>query len=215
MRLALGRARDYPTGSQMGHLRRLFAFIALLAYCASDSRSTIALDVSRWAEIEHRSQVVPRTLVDLVAERPQFRNLMYHRLWHGNRAGRILGRVCFVFLPKERTLFLNTCDIGPGLYLQHGFATIVGAQSIGPRVWISQQVTIGVTVTDEATINRPTIEEGVSIGAGAQVIGPVRIGREATIGAGAVVTHDVPDGMVAVGVPAVSRERGRNARARA
>ena len=199
----------------MSHLRRLFALIALLAFFLSDRRPTIALDVSHWAEIEHRSPSVPRTLVDLVAERPQFRNLMYHRLWHGNAAGRVLGRICFLILPKERTLFLNTHAIGPGLYIQHGFATIVGAQMIGPRVWISQQVTIGTTVTDGTTINRPTIEEGASIGAGAKVIGDVRIGRDATVGAGAVVTHDVPDGMVAVGVPAVARARGRNARARA
>ena len=197
----------------MAHLRRLFALLALIAFYVSDDRSTIGLDVVRWAEIEHRSMSVPASLVALVAERPQFRNLMYHRLWHGNAAGRFAGKLCFLFLPKERTLFLNTCDIGPGLYLQHGFATIIGAERIGPRVWISQQVTVGTTVTDETVINRPVIEEGVSIGAGAKVIGPVRVGRDATIGAGAVVTHDVPAGMVAVGVPAVSRLRGRNARA--
>lgn len=199
----------------MTHLRRLLALPDLLAFRLSDNRETIALDVARWAEIENRSGSTSRVLLDLVAERPQFRNLIYHRLWHGNAAGRLLGRVCLILLPKERTLFLNTADIGPGLYLQHGFATIVGATTIGPRVWISQQVTIGVTVTDETTINRPIIEEGVSIGAGAKVIGPVRVGRDATIGAGAVVTHDVPAGMVAVGVPAVARERGRNARSRA
>jgi serine O-acetyltransferase len=79
-------------------------------------------------------------------------------------------------------------------------------------VWICQQVTIGTTVTDETTISRPIIEDGATIYSGAQVIGPVRIGRDATVGAGAVVTKDVPDGMVAVGVPAVARERGRNAR---
>ena len=199
----------------MGRMRRSFALFALFAYYLSDDRTTIALDVTRWSEIEHRSPSVPKALMELVAERPQFRNLMYHRLWHGNSAGRIMGRICFVFLPQERTLFLNTCEIGPGLYLQHAFATIIGAESIGAKVWISQQVTIGTTVTDETVVNRPVIEEGASIGAGAKVIGPIRIGREATIGAGAVVTHDVPDGMVAVGVPAVSRARGRNARAAA
>lgn len=199
----------------MALMRRSLALFALIAYYLSDARKTIALDVARWVEIEHRSPSVPKALLELVAERPQFRNLMYHRLWHANSAGRLVGRVCFIFLPQERTLFLNTCEIGAGLYLQHGFATIIGAESIGPRVWISQQVTVGTTVTDETVVNRPVIEEGASIGAGAKVIGAVRIGREATIGAGAVVTRDVPDGMVAVGVPAVSRERGRNARARA
>jgi serine O-acetyltransferase len=81
-------------------------------------------------------------------------------------------------------------------------------------VWINQGVTIGFTVTNEETLNQPTIEDGVTIYAGATVIGNVRVGRDATIGAGAVVTKDVPDGMVAVGVPAVIRARGPNARSR-
>ncbi len=195
-------------------LRWPFAVPALAAYLISDKREVIRIDVERWAKIETRKGGTVRTLLDLLAVRPPFRNLMYHRLSHGNLAGKVLGRLSFVLLPREKTLHLNTPEIGPGLFLQHGFATIVGAKTIGPGVWICQQVTIGVTVTDETKINRPTIEEGATIGAGAQVIGPVRVGRAATIGAGAVVTHDVPDGMVAVGVPAVCRARGRNARSR-
>jgi serine O-acetyltransferase len=195
-------------------LRRLLAFPTLIAFALTDAQSTIEGDVARWAKIENRPPGTRRSLVDLIAERPQFRNLFYHRLWYGNIAGRVVGRVCFIALPQERTLLLDCDDIGPGLYIQHGFATIVGAERIGARVWISQQVTIGATVTDEATMNLPTLEDGATIYAGAKVIGNVRVGRDATVGANAVVTKDVPDGMVAVGVPAVSRERGRHARNR-
>lgn len=198
----------------MSRLRRFLALPVLVAFALTDCQSTIAADVDRWAKIEKRPAGIRRSLIDLVAERPQFRNLLYHRLWHGNFAGKAVGRACFVALPRERTLYLNTNDIGPGLYLQHGFATIVGAKQIGERVWIGQQVTIGTTVTDGVTVNRPTIEDGATIYAGAKVIGDVRIGREATVGANAVVTKDVPDGMVAVGIPAVSRNPGRNARSR-
>jgi serine O-acetyltransferase len=196
----------------IGTLRRVFALPALAGFLLSNRKELIAADVTRWAKIENRSTGIRTTLLDLVVQRREFRTLLYHRLAHGNLAGKVFGRLAVTILPRERTLFLNTDEIGPGLYIQHGFATTVGARRIGRNVWINQQVTIGVTVTDEATINRPIIEDGATIYSGAQVIGPVRIGRDATVGAGAVVTKDVPDGMVAVGVPAVARERGRNAR---
>jgi serine O-acetyltransferase len=198
----------------VARLQLLLALPALIGCFLSDRSDLIDADVVRWAKVESRSTGPRRTLLDLVVQRRAFRTLLHHRLSHGNAAGKILGRAAFVLLPRERTLFLNTEEIGPGLYIQHGFATTVGARRIGARVWINQQVTIGVTVTDEKIINRPTIEDGATIYAGAQVIGPVRIGRDATVGAGAVVTKDVPDGMVAVGVPAVVRKRGRNARSR-
>ncbi|MGH3429584.1 MAG: serine acetyltransferase [Mycobacteriales bacterium] len=198
----------------MSHLRRLLAVPALLAFALTDRRSLIEADVIRWAKIENRTTGLRRSMIDILAERPQFRNLLYHRLWHGNLAGKVTGRVCFVMLRREPTLYLNTDEIGPGLYLQHGFATIVGAIRIGANVWINQQVTIGVIVTDEVKIHRPVIEDGATIYAGAKVLGNVRVGRDTTIGANAVVTRDVPDGMVAVGVPAVAREQGRNARSR-
>ena len=194
----------------MSQIRRLLALPVLLAFSLSDRQDLIAADVKRWAEIEGRSPEVRRTLVDLVAERPQFRNLLYHRLWNGNTAGRVVGRACLVMLPREHTLYLNSGDIGPGLYLHHAFATIVAAEHIGANVVINQQVTIGFTATDEGTLNTPTIEDGATISAGAKVIGKVRVGRDATVGANAVVTKDVPDGMVAVGVPAVAREPGRH-----
>jgi serine O-acetyltransferase len=201
----------FPTISSMRHL---LALPVLLAFALSDRKGMIAADVARWAKIERRSSDGLRCLVDLVAERRQFRNLLYHRLWYGNLAGKLVGRCCFVLLRREPTLYLNTPEIGPGLYLQHAFATIVGARTIGANVWIGQQVTIGVTVTNQVELNRPIIEDGATIYAGAKVIGKVRVGRNATVGANAVVTRDVPDGMVAVGVPAVAREQGPNARSR-
>jgi serine O-acetyltransferase len=195
----------------MSRLRRLLALPALLAFLLTDRQELIAADVARWAKIEGRSSDVRRALVEIVATQAPFRNLMYHRLWRGNLAGKLLGRVCFVLLPQESTLHLDTDEIGPGLFIQHGFATVVAAKRIGARVWLNQQVTIGFVLTDEKTLGHPTIEDEATISAGAIVLGEVRVGREATVGAGAVVTKDVPDGMVAIGVPAVMRERGRNA----
>jgi serine O-acetyltransferase len=74
---------------------------------------------------------------------------------------------------------------------------------VGERCMIMQQVTLGQTAGPGA----PVVGDGAYIGAGAKVLGPVRIGRGARIGANAVVLQDVPDGATAVGVPAVIRRR--------
>jgi serine O-acetyltransferase len=89
------------------------------------------------------------------------------------------------------------------LFLQHGFSTIVTAESIGANCWINQQVTIGFN----DRLELPILEDDVEVYAGAKIIGGVRIGRGARIGANAVVVKDVPPGAVAVGVPAVSKPR--------
>lgn len=93
-------------------------------------------------------------------------------------------------------IYQNLTNRG-GLYIQHGFATIITAESIGKNVWINQQVTIGYN-GDKA----PIIGDNVVICAGAKVVGGVRVGNNVTIGANAVVTKDIPDNSVVGGVPA-------------
>ena len=85
-----------------------------------------------------------------------------------------------------------------GLFIQHGFATIIAAKSIGANCWINQQVTIGYSNNSDA----PTIGNGVSISAGAKVLGDVTIGDYSKIGANAVVVKNVPANCTVVGVPA-------------
>lgn len=95
--------------------------------------------------------------------------------------------------------------IAPGLYLLHGQVVIDGFTEIGPQARIGPFVTIGLRGRSHVG---PTIASGVMIGTGAKVLGPVRIGRRATIGANAVVITDVPAGSSAVGVPATAQPRG-------
>ena len=92
--------------------------------------------------------------------------------------------------------------IGPGLYLVHGQVVIDGIVEIGEGVVIAPWVTIGLRAGDP---RGATIERGASIGTGAKVIGPVRIGEGATVGANAVVVDDVPAGTTVVGAPARPR----------
>jgi serine O-acetyltransferase len=96
------------------------------------------------------------------------------------------------------------CHIGRGLFFPHTHGTVIGAWNIGENVTIFQGVTIGARELDfdYKEENRPKIQDGVIIGAGAKVIGGVTVGFNARIGANAVVIEDVPPSSLAVGVPA-------------
>ena len=99
--------------------------------------------------------------------------------------------------------------IGKNLFIDHGMGVVIGETSeIGENVTIYHMVTLGgiapsINSNDQRNIKRhPTIEDEVVIGSGAQVLGPVRVGRCAKIGANAVITKDVPEKAVMVGIPA-------------
>ena len=99
--------------------------------------------------------------------------------------------------------------IGKNLFIDHGMGVVIGETSeIGDNVTIYHMVTLGgiapsINSNDQRNIKRhPTIEDEVVIGSGVQVLGPVRVGRCAKIGANAVITKDVPEKAVMVGIPA-------------
>jgi serine O-acetyltransferase len=89
-------------------------------------------------------------------------------------------------------------EIGGGLYIAHPVGTVIAPRRIGRNCSIIAAVTIGMRTEREF----PDIGDDVFIGAGARVLGGIRIGDRAIIGANAVVIQDVPDGATAVGVPA-------------
>ena len=91
--------------------------------------------------------------------------------------------------------------MGKGVVLGYsGIGTVIHARAvIGDRVVIGPNITIGGKTPHWEV---PVIEDDVDIGAGACILGPVRVGRGAVIGANAVVVHDVPPGAVVGGIPA-------------
>jgi serine acetyltransferase len=136
-------------------------------------------------------------LVGVLAHRP-FRSILYSRLRGSGLAGNLVAKALAVFYRGESALFINCDDIGPGLMLMHGFATIITARKIGTDCQVSQQVTIGYDDRGSS----PVLGDRVRVGANAVVIGPITVGDDAVVGAGAVVVRDVPAGTVVGGVPA-------------
>ena len=99
--------------------------------------------------------------------------------------------------------------IGKNLFIDHGMGVVIGETSeIGDNVTIYHMVTLGgispsINSNDQRGSKRhPTLMDNVVVGSGAQVLGPIVIGKNAKIGANAVVTKDVTDNAVMVGIPA-------------
>jgi serine O-acetyltransferase len=99
--------------------------------------------------------------------------------------------------------------IGKNLFIDHGMGVVIGETSeIGDNVTIYHAVTLGgispsIDSDDQRNVKRhPTLKNNVVVGSGAQVLGPIIVGENAKIGANAVVTKDVPENAVMVGIPA-------------
>ena len=99
--------------------------------------------------------------------------------------------------------------IGKNLFIDHGMGVVIGETSdIGDNVTIYHMATLGgiapsINSDNQRNVKRhPTLKENVVVGSGAQILGPVGVGKNAKIGANAVVTKDVPENAVMVGIPA-------------
>ena len=125
---------------------------------------------------------------------------LHHALWV--RGHRLIAR-----LVSQATRAVTGIEIHPGavigrrFFIDHGMGVVIGETSeIGDDVMIYHDVTLGGRSLRK-TKRHPTIGDGVTIGAGARVLGPVLVGKRAQIGANAVVVRDVPDDAIVVGVP--------------
>ena len=96
------------------------------------------------------------------------------------------------------------CPIGKGFFLPHTQGTVIGAYSIGENVTIFQGVTLGAREIDFLyhESSRPKVEDDVTIGSGAKVLGNVTLGKGSRIGANSVVLESVPANVLSVGIPA-------------
>jgi len=155
-----------------------------------------------------------RSSIEVVLLYPGFQAVLAYRLANAlwRRGWRLLGRWVSQF-----ARWLTGIEIHPGatigrrFFIDHGMGVVVGETSdIGDDVTLYHGVTLGgVAPSVDSDSQRdqkrhPTLEDGVIVGSGAQVLGPITVGRCARVGANAVVTKDVPTCTTVVGIPAKS-----------
>lgn len=152
-----------------------------------------------------------RSRLEVVLCYPGFQALIYYRLAHALwvRRWHLLARIISQF-----GRILTGIEIHPGavvgrrLFVDHGMGVVIGESSeIGDDVTLYQGVTLGgvapsVDSHSQRSVKRhPTLLDGVIIGSGAQILGPITVGKNARVGANAVVAKDVPSCATVVGIP--------------
>jgi len=151
------------------------------------------------------------------APRSRWEVLLYPGVWalFFHKIAHRLFRADLFFLARvvnHISRFLTAIDIHPGatigrnFFIDHGFTVIGETAIIGDNVTIYQCVTLGGSnpTNGKGGKRHPTLLDNVIVGSGAQIIGPVTVGKRARVGASAVVTEDVPEGATMIGVKARS-----------
>jgi len=147
-----------------------------------------------------------RSTVEILFCYPGLHALIWHRLsaWLWHRRLRFLGR-----LVSHVGRMLTGIEIHPGarigrrVFIDHGLGVVIGETAeIGDDCTIYQGATLGGTALTPGVKRHPTLEEGVIVGSGAQILGPLTVGAGARIGANAVVLKDVAVDATMVGIPA-------------
>jgi serine O-acetyltransferase len=146
-----------------------------------------------------------RSRLEVVLCYPGFHAVVLHRvangLWrHGWRlAGRFVSHIARVATGIE---IHPGATIGRRFFVDHGMGTVLGETSeVGDDVTLYQGVTLGGTSLDGGK-RHPTLRDGVIVGAGAKILGPLTVHANARVGSNAVVLKDVPEGATVVGIPA-------------
>lgn len=182
--------------SARNFIRTLPVYICVLM---SPHKSLIKMDIDRYCQITKFQGGLFTSLNWFLTNDKAFRNLLQHRLKNPTRSLK-----CWVHYVVARmlwkpldSLYINTIDIGGGLYIQHGFSTIISAKKIGENCRIFQQVTIGFRGEES-----PVLEDNVSVTCGAKVLGGITMHKNSIAAAGAVVLKDVSENAIVGGVPA-------------
>ena len=151
----------------------------------------------------HRDPAARNTL-EVLLNYPGLHAVLFHRLAHGlwTRNFKQLARLLSTF-----SRWLTGIEIHPGakigrrFFIDHGMGVVIGETAeIGDDVTLYHAVTLGGTSWSKGK-RHPTLEDGVVVGAGAKVLGPFTVRKNAKIGSNSVVTKEVPEGATVIGIP--------------
>ena len=164
-------------------------------------------------EIVKKNDPAARNSLEIILTYPGIKALAAHRLSHflWQHGFKLLARMHSQFWRFWTQIEIHPgAEIADGIFIDHGSGLVVGETAIVEKgVMLYHGVTLGGTGKDVGK-RHPTVREGALVSAHAQVIGPIEIGKNAKVGAAAVVVSDVPADVTVVGVPAkVVRVHGK------
>lgn len=145
-----------------------------------------------------------RNVFEVCTTYPGFYAIQFHRmshcLWRNN--WKWLARTLSTFARWVTGIEIHPgAKIGRRFFIDHGMGVVIGETAeVGDDVTLYHGVTLGGTTWNKGK-RHPTLEDGVVVGAGAKVLGPILVGRNARVGSNAVVTKAVPEGATVVGIP--------------
>ena len=153
-----------------------------------------------------------RSKLSLILTYPGVKAVFFHRIANFFAVAKfhLIARIISQFSRFLTGIEIHpNAKIGKNLFIDHGMGVVIGETSdIGDNVTIYHMATLGgiapsINSDNQRNIKRhPTLKENVVVGSGAQILGPVVVGKNSKIGANAVVTKDVPENAVMVGIPA-------------
>ena len=155
-------------------------------------------------EVAFERDPAARSIIEVLTCYPGLHAVWFHRVahWFWNHRMKLIARMISHF-----SRWLTGIEIHPGakigrrFFIDHGMGVVIGETTeIGNDVTMYHQVTLGGTSTKKGK-RHPTIGNSVVIGAGAKILGPVKIGDNCKIGANSVVVKDVPPNSTVVGIP--------------
>lgn len=185
-------------------MKRLFVLLTCwrfvlhwIYYKSADNGEVIKEDLLRnIKQFLHKENLSFLNFCELLTFYVMVRNIFYARVAYRHH---YYAKVLSVFArPLPLLDISSTAEIGGGLIVQHGYATIIAPRKIGKKCWVNQGVTIGYTNDDDC----PTLGDNVTVYAGAKILGDVHVGNNVVVAANAVVVKDVEDNCVVGGVPA-------------
>ena len=151
-----------------------------------------------------REDPAAKSVLEIFLCYPGFHAILLHRFAHK------LYKANVPLVPRvisQFSRFMTGIEIHPGakigrrFFIDHGMGVVIGETTeIGDDVLVYQNVTLGGTGNERGK-RHPTLANNVVVGTGAKVLGAIRVGNNARIGAGAVVVHPVPDNSTVVGIP--------------